>query len=139
MSIGPENYIGQRLGGPEETSITSDAPVDGLDRKKRLFVCCDGTWQNAVGANKPLTNVARFARVISRTGLDGVVQIVYYVSGVGSGTDNTIDPSESIFHWMTSLPAAGQRLISDAIKHVGGSTGAGINNLSRIRLIFVMY
>jgi len=50
--------------------------------KKRLFICCDGTWQNAVGTNRPLTNVARFARSVKRKGWDDVVQIVYYASGL---------------------------------------------------------
>ncbi|KAI8945513.1 hypothetical protein F4801DRAFT_584363 [Xylaria longipes] len=38
--------------------------------KRRLFVCCDGTWVNASGTTAPLTNVARFARAIDRFGLN---------------------------------------------------------------------
>ncbi|KFH44864.1 hypothetical protein ACRE_043090 [Hapsidospora chrysogenum ATCC 11550] len=75
--------------------------------KKRLFVCCDGTWNNAAGTAAPLTNVAKLARCVYRLGDDchgipapgtlvrhgipsdaaryGFVrQIVYYSSGVGS-------------------------------------------------------
>ncbi|OCL14467.1 hypothetical protein AOQ84DRAFT_258435, partial [Glonium stellatum] len=73
---------------------------------KRLFVCCDGTWQNASGTVAPLTNVARLARCVDRYGYDklklpnvdsvkrgdidpeeyaGVVpQLVYYSSGIGT-------------------------------------------------------
>lgn len=38
--------------------------------KKRLFVCCDGTYQNASGASAPLTNVAKLARAVYRIGDD---------------------------------------------------------------------
>ncbi|KAK8003266.1 hypothetical protein PG989_002985 [Apiospora arundinis] len=84
--------------------------------KKRLFICCDGTRNNASGTVDPLTNVAKFARAIYRTGGDefkvptkeaviqfscnsdedkrfgNVRQLVYYSSGVGTrsalGTDS---------------------------------------------------
>ncbi|KAK6850056.1 hypothetical protein PG995_013889 [Apiospora arundinis] len=84
--------------------------------KKRLFICCDGTRNNASGTVDPLTNVAKFARAIYRTGEDkykvptreaveeyygktneekrfgNVRQMVYYSSGVGTrsalGTDS---------------------------------------------------
>ncbi|KAK8856017.1 hypothetical protein PGQ11_011929 [Apiospora arundinis] len=84
--------------------------------KKRLFICCDGTRNNASGTVDPLTNVAKFARAIYRTGNDefkvptkkavmqfthanseekrfgNVRQLVYYSSGVGTrsalGTDS---------------------------------------------------
>ncbi|KAK8058097.1 hypothetical protein PG994_008545 [Apiospora phragmitis] len=89
----------------------------GVDcEKKRLFICCDGTRNNASGTVDPLTNVAKLARAVHRTGDDPymipkksdviehslsaneskrfgyVRQIVYYSSGVGSrsvlGTDS---------------------------------------------------
>lgn len=60
--------------------------------KKRLFVCCDGTWLNASGTVAPLSNVAKLARSVNREGDDpfsfetigGVPQLVYYSSGVGT-------------------------------------------------------
>ncbi|KAJ8122632.1 hypothetical protein ONZ43_g1220 [Nemania bipapillata] len=58
--------------------------------KRRLFVCCDGTWVNASGTTAPLTNVARFARAIDRFGLNPdhpanpVAQVIYYSAGIGS-------------------------------------------------------
>ncbi|KAI0858659.1 hypothetical protein F4860DRAFT_296351 [Xylaria cubensis] len=58
--------------------------------KRRLFVCCDGTWVNASGTTAPLTNVARFARAIDRFGLNPdyparpIAQVIYYSAGIGS-------------------------------------------------------
>src|SRR5215468_11067155 len=55
--------------------------------KKRLVVCCDGTWNDADSAEN-FTNVVRIARAIQpyddRTG-EQIPQIVYYHSGVGTG------------------------------------------------------
>ncbi|KAI0554914.1 hypothetical protein F4679DRAFT_241948 [Xylaria curta] len=64
--------------------------------RKRIVVCCDGTWQNADngrvksnGSNsKPKlqvpSNVTRISRCFKRTCSDGTFQIIYYQSGVGS-------------------------------------------------------
>ncbi|KAJ5046839.1 uncharacterized protein L3040_004064 [Drepanopeziza brunnea f. sp. 'multigermtubi'] len=56
---------------------------------KRLIVCCDGTW-NAGDDGQSLTNVAKISRCIADVddwnGMKDVVQIVYYVRGVGTGT-----------------------------------------------------
>lgn len=66
--------------------------------KKRLFVCCDGTWQNAASGMRYSTNVARFARCVDRLEPDGhertlkdgreipdhVTQVVWYSGGVGT-------------------------------------------------------
>ncbi|KAH0434184.1 hypothetical protein CcaCcLH18_05508 [Colletotrichum camelliae] len=38
--------------------------------KKRLFICCDGTWQNASSTISPLSNVAKLARAVTRLGED---------------------------------------------------------------------
>jgi uncharacterized protein (DUF2235 family) len=55
--------------------------------KKRLVVCCDGTWNDA-DSSENFTNVVRIARAIlpfdTRNGQE-IPQIVYYHSGVGSG------------------------------------------------------
>ncbi|HZU89951.1 MAG TPA: DUF2235 domain-containing protein [Stellaceae bacterium] len=57
--------------------------------KKRLIICCDGTWDDA-DATADFTNVVRIARAIkpmdTRTGT-AIPQIVYYHSGVGTGGD----------------------------------------------------
>ncbi|KAI8952094.1 hypothetical protein F4801DRAFT_541904 [Xylaria longipes] len=53
---------------------------------KKLFVFLDGTWQDGVNNNSPLTNVATLARCLQSQASDGSLQIVYYSSGVGNGT-----------------------------------------------------
>ncbi|KAH8791758.1 hypothetical protein F5882DRAFT_83505 [Hyaloscypha sp. PMI_1271] len=67
--------------------------------KKRLVLCCDGTWMDSDdGYNKPTlipyvptgtlqipSNVTRISRGLKKTGLDGSPQIIYYHSGVGTG------------------------------------------------------
>ncbi|KAI0131646.1 hypothetical protein F4776DRAFT_664471 [Hypoxylon sp. NC0597] len=64
--------------------------------KKRIIVCCDGTWQNSDNgyvkptASNPIptlqipSNVTRISRAFKRNCSDGTFQIVYYQSGVGS-------------------------------------------------------
>ena len=56
---------------------------------KRLIVCCDGTWNDA-DQGSDFTNVSRLAWAIEpvdqRDGKN-ISQIVYYQSGVGSGSD----------------------------------------------------
>ncbi|KAI0010175.1 hypothetical protein F4779DRAFT_616907 [Xylariaceae sp. FL0662B] len=64
--------------------------------KKRIILCCDGTWQNSDnGYIKPTSsnpvpslqvpsNVTRISRAFQRTCSDGTFQIVYYLTGVGS-------------------------------------------------------
>ncbi|KAK2012519.1 hypothetical protein LZ32DRAFT_497852, partial [Colletotrichum eremochloae] len=44
-------------------------------QKTRLFICCDGTWQNASGTMSPLTNVAKLARAVHRLGEDDYQEI----------------------------------------------------------------
>ena len=59
-----------------------------LGRRKRLIVCCDGTWNDGVNSNNPLTNVSRISRLITATdGRNGeyIAQVVYYHTGIGSG------------------------------------------------------
>lgn len=57
--------------------------------KKRLVVCCDGTWKDA-DSGDGYTNVSRLAWAIkptdTRDGKD-IAQIVFYQSGVGSEGD----------------------------------------------------
>ncbi|KAI1331237.1 hypothetical protein F5Y16DRAFT_360964 [Xylariaceae sp. FL0255] len=64
--------------------------------RKRIIVCCDGTWQNSdngyikAGNHHPKpslqipSNVTRISRCFRRTCSDGTFQIIYYQSGVGS-------------------------------------------------------
>ncbi|QPH01596.1 hypothetical protein C2857_005799 [Epichloe festucae Fl1] len=71
-------------------------------QKKRLIVCCDGTWMNSdygfvksrlfgkKGTLQVPSNVTRISRCFKRRCADGVLQIISYESGVGSGS-NTLD------------------------------------------------
>jgi uncharacterized protein (DUF2235 family) len=56
------------------------------ERKKRLFVFCDGTWQDGINNKSPLTNVTTLARCLEPIDSNGCPQIVYYDSGVGNVT-----------------------------------------------------
>ncbi|KAH7360619.1 hypothetical protein BKA65DRAFT_189578 [Rhexocercosporidium sp. MPI-PUGE-AT-0058] len=67
---------------------------------KRLIICCDGTWMDSDdGFKKPTlipyqptgvlqvpSNVTRISRALRRTGREGVPQIIFYHSGVGTGS-----------------------------------------------------
>jgi uncharacterized protein (DUF2235 family) len=54
-------------------------------RRRRLIVCCDGTWNRSDAKN--ITNVEKIARTIQTDpeACGGVMQLVEYVSGVGVG------------------------------------------------------
>ncbi|KAI3321794.1 peptidoglycan binding domain-containing protein [Xylariaceae sp. AK1471] len=65
---------------------------------KRLIVCCDGTFSGLdKGTDQYSSNVARLSRVISRVGItskgEKVPQVVYYQSGVGTGSLTTVNKS----------------------------------------------
>jgi hypothetical protein len=69
--------------GEEQRAINEegrDKPRAG----KCLFVCCDGTWNNAVGTQLPVTNVGRLARCLTRNAKNNEPHVVYYSSGVGT-------------------------------------------------------
>jgi uncharacterized protein (DUF2235 family) len=52
--------------------------------KKRLIVCCDGTWNWPDQKGNP-TNVVKMTRAILPVAADGTVQTVFYDAGVGTG------------------------------------------------------
>ncbi len=58
----------------------------GRTPRKRLVICCDGTWNRPDSAH--VTNIEKIARTVAtdlgRT--DGVQQLVLYLSGVGAGS-----------------------------------------------------
>jgi hypothetical protein len=76
------------MAAKEQLSEPLPGPTES--QKKRLFVCCDGTWMDAVNSDYPLTNVARLSRCIKAVSVTEdntqVLQIVYYQTGVGRGT-----------------------------------------------------
>jgi hypothetical protein len=51
---------------------------------RRIVICFDGTW-NQVNQPKKITNVVKLAQAVKSVASDGVTQIVYYNSGVGTG------------------------------------------------------
>ncbi|KAH8664536.1 hypothetical protein BX600DRAFT_550556 [Xylariales sp. PMI_506] len=65
-------------------------------QKKRLIVLCDGTWLNSeqgwslTGTVQISSNVTRLSRALRRHCSDGVLQVIDYQSGVGTG-NNLID------------------------------------------------
>nr|WP_314257294.1 DUF2235 domain-containing protein [uncultured Devosia sp.] len=50
---------------------------------RRLFFCCDGTWNHIESAYP--TNVLKLARAIPGVANDGISQVVFYLEGVGTG------------------------------------------------------
>ncbi len=55
--------------------------------KRRLIVCCDGTWQD-LGQSYP-TNVVKIAQAIKPVDENHIHQIVYYDEGIGAKQINT--------------------------------------------------
>jgi hypothetical protein len=57
--------------------------------KKRLVICCDGTWQSSnQGRRSNPSNVAKLSRAISQYFVENEeagVQICYYDAGIGTG------------------------------------------------------
>lgn len=51
--------------------------------KKRIVICCDGTW-NRLDAEHP-TNVTRLTRALLPADAEGVVQTSIHIDGVGAG------------------------------------------------------
>lgn len=74
--------------------------------RKRIIVCCDGTWLDADGEYHTPSNVTRIARAIKPIGHDKhgnfIPQVVFYQNGVGTG-------SNSLY-----------------VKYVGGAVGGGL-------------
>ena len=65
-------------------------------KKKRIIICCDGTWQ---ASDRPsgkdgkssnvVSNVTNMCRALAKEDSvngDGIQQVVYYQSGVGTDT-----------------------------------------------------
>lgn len=107
------NTLSNFINAPEKTTNSIMTQLAHDCERKRLFVCCDGTWNNASGTAAPMTNVAKLARAVSRLGRDacgipnrrvdegtratedqryGVVrQVVYYSAGIGTQSTLAVD------------------------------------------------
>lgn len=74
---------------PDSAPVTEADSVKPDFPKKRLIVCCDGTWKTDDVVAKQLSNVAKIARCIDDYDdwkTHHTSQIVYYQQGVGLGT-----------------------------------------------------
>ncbi|KAE9580750.1 hypotheticall protein [Colletotrichum fructicola] len=105
----------------DEKQVEKD-PADAAQReglrRKRIIICCDGTWQSsATGRKNVPSNVTRLARSIARTGKmktkDGnevdCEQVVYYSPGIGTGDGvNIVERARQA--------TFGDGLVSDVIK-----------------------
>jgi uncharacterized protein (DUF2235 family) len=116
--------------------------------KKRLVVCCDGTWNtpDEVRDGKPCqTNVTKIARaVVTPQDTQGIEQRVYYHKGVGTSTfdhfrggalgwglsrnvqdaymflvENYDDPSDEIFLFGFSRGAYTARSVAGLLRNAG--------------------
>ena len=76
-----------RLNSSPQKSFSSviDMPVSAA--KKRLIICCDGTWNepsdSPVGQHS--TNVFKLSQAIPAMDSQGIAQIVHYARGLGTG------------------------------------------------------
>ena len=62
----------------------SDKAVADTDLRRKLVVCCDGTWNKPFEDGGP-TNVVKMVRAIRPVDNDSVSQLIYYHPGVGTG------------------------------------------------------
>ncbi|KAK6511298.1 hypothetical protein TWF481_000219 [Arthrobotrys musiformis] len=70
---------------PDADGSTNANPLPDGHKGKRIVICCDGTWQDSDSGDAGFpTNVTRFARALKSVSDDGIAQIIYYQSGVGS-------------------------------------------------------
>ena len=77
----PPHAVGQDERAPVAAQEATYIP------RKRIIVCCDGTWNDSVSSDSPLTNVSRISRLITAVDeRNGLQQILSYYTGVGSGT-----------------------------------------------------
>ncbi|EPF22822.1 MAG: hypothetical protein EWV58_08570 [Microcystis aeruginosa Ma_MB_F_20061100_S19] len=92
-----------------KTAISQPDILTYSNQKKRLIICCDGSWENS-GSAYP-TNVVKFAESIKYIAEDQTPQIVF-LSGSGSAEDNEFIKSlgNETFGWGLD------RMIQDAYR-----------------------
>ena len=95
LLISPENHTLSDISPSRVNTITHTVFTTATNTRdmseqkaespeKRLFICCDGTWEDSNNSDQPITNVTRIARCIPSKDSEGVLQIVYYQSGIGT-------------------------------------------------------
>ncbi|MFM7715589.1 MAG: phospholipase effector Tle1 domain-containing protein, partial [Microcystis sp.] len=92
-----------------ETAISEPDILTYSSQKKRLIICCDGSWEDSTSAYP--TNVVKFAESIKYIAEDKTPQIVF-LSGSGSAEDNEFIKSlgNETFGWGLD------RMIQDAYR-----------------------
>ncbi|MGA9380955.1 MAG: DUF2235 domain-containing protein, partial [Phormidium sp.] len=92
--------IEQLIIAVNENEQTSEPEVN-LTKKKRLVVCCDGTWHELTSSYP--TNVLKLARLVKYTAGDRTPQLVFYSSGSTSEDGNLPDLidrlGDTVFKW----------------------------------------
>ncbi|KAK0632628.1 hypothetical protein B0T14DRAFT_39398 [Immersiella caudata] len=83
---------------PKIVQCAHRSPSGQWFNRKRIIVCCDGTWNsaNARESGDP-TNVARLSGAFAKKCCSGMPQIVYYHSGVGTSTSKIAQYLGGIF------------------------------------------
>lgn len=74
---------------PEDCVLRQRVDATSKPIRKRIIICCDGTWQSAVSGKKNVpSNVTRLCRALNGFGTDEEghkwQQVVWYDSGVGT-------------------------------------------------------
>lgn len=65
---------------------------------KRIAICCDGRWNMATAEDR-VTNIARICRMITPQTAEGINQIIYYDSGVGTDGQGDSISGWSLWRW----------------------------------------
>lgn len=112
----------------ERTADTSS--VAASTAKRRLVLCLDGTWNSTFDKTrthegtfvlKP-TNVLKLCRSVRSVAEDGVSQLIFYVTGVGS---------------VPRYPGAANAVYSTTDRYLGGIWGAGFESNVEAALDFL--
>ncbi|KAI6047671.1 hypothetical protein EDC04DRAFT_11000 [Pisolithus marmoratus] len=69
--------------------VSTDPFITTSSIKKRIIVCCDGTWQDGIIVKErwKYTNILKLSRALNHVDMRGgvpVPQIVFYQNGIGS-------------------------------------------------------
>lgn len=91
--------------GFQPTSKKEESPQFPPKPKKRIVICCDGTWQSSAHGTRSIpSNIAKISRSVANYYIDenGLMapQIVYYDAGVGTAVgwlDKQMAGKSSIF------------------------------------------
>ncbi|KAF7719632.1 Uncharacterized protein PECH_004128 [Penicillium ucsense] len=76
---------------PAGQPVQENNDMDLKPARKRIIICCDGTWQSAVSGQKTVpSNVTRLCRSLNPVGTDKDgkewQQVVWYDSGIGTNS-----------------------------------------------------